>query len=293
MVDAAIDTAARQGHGRVDASTTTSSRPLKSRRRRAGHEHRDTEQTRSVPKPVFTDAEAGAKEFPSSMSRRFNYFTPAKRRASVYEDVTDRRPARSRAPPDAGLDLRLRRRHPRLPAGVDGAQVRQLAPLPRSQRGVGADDLSQQRERRPPDPAEHRERQGRTLLPELEPCLGRRRGEARERLGARRARSRHARLHPRAAGRADEHDQQRARGRGGAQAALRAGHHPLQPRAHGRDRGLRRPGPHRDLAGRSDLAADARARRAADRHARLGRGVLRDRRWCSSRWSASCSAASS
>ncbi|MGH2910628.1 MAG: toluene hydroxylase [Solirubrobacteraceae bacterium] len=43
---------------------------------------------RSVPKPVFTDAEAGAKEFPSSTSRSFNYFTPAKRRATVYEDVT-------------------------------------------------------------------------------------------------------------------------------------------------------------------------------------------------------------
>ncbi len=43
---------------------------------------------RSVPKPVFTDAEAGAKEFPSSTSRSFNYFTPRKRRASVYEDVT-------------------------------------------------------------------------------------------------------------------------------------------------------------------------------------------------------------
>jgi propane monooxygenase small subunit len=43
---------------------------------------------RSVPKPVFTDAEAGAKEFPSSMSRSFNYFTPRKRRATVYEDVT-------------------------------------------------------------------------------------------------------------------------------------------------------------------------------------------------------------
>jgi propane monooxygenase small subunit len=43
---------------------------------------------RSVPKPVFTDAEAGAKEFPSSRSRSYNYFTPAKRRASVYEDVT-------------------------------------------------------------------------------------------------------------------------------------------------------------------------------------------------------------
>ena len=43
---------------------------------------------RSVPKPVFTDAEAGAKEFPSWQSRRFNYFTPRKRRATVYEDVT-------------------------------------------------------------------------------------------------------------------------------------------------------------------------------------------------------------
>src|SRR4051812_42603826 len=43
---------------------------------------------RSVPKPVFTDAEAGSKEFPSSKSRSYNYFTPAKRRATVYEDVT-------------------------------------------------------------------------------------------------------------------------------------------------------------------------------------------------------------
>jgi propane monooxygenase small subunit len=43
---------------------------------------------RSVPKPVFTDAEAGALVFPSSTSRHFNYFTPRKRRATVYEDVT-------------------------------------------------------------------------------------------------------------------------------------------------------------------------------------------------------------
>ncbi len=43
---------------------------------------------RSVPKPAFTDAEAGAKEFPSSTSRSFSYFTPRKRRATVYEDVT-------------------------------------------------------------------------------------------------------------------------------------------------------------------------------------------------------------
>ena len=43
---------------------------------------------RSVPKPVFTDAEAGAQEFPSWRSRSYNYFTPRKRRATVYEDVT-------------------------------------------------------------------------------------------------------------------------------------------------------------------------------------------------------------
>jgi propane monooxygenase small subunit len=43
---------------------------------------------RSVPKPVFTDAEAGARTFPSSDSRSFNYYKPQKRRASLYEDVT-------------------------------------------------------------------------------------------------------------------------------------------------------------------------------------------------------------
>jgi propane monooxygenase small subunit len=47
-----------------------------------------TTQERSVPKPVFTDAEAGAKEFPDSGLRRFNYFTPQKRKQSHYEDVT-------------------------------------------------------------------------------------------------------------------------------------------------------------------------------------------------------------
>jgi propane monooxygenase small subunit len=43
---------------------------------------------RSVPKPVFTDAEAGAKEFPDSTARRFNYYMPQKRKQSHYEDVT-------------------------------------------------------------------------------------------------------------------------------------------------------------------------------------------------------------
>ncbi|MQA11226.1 MAG: toluene hydroxylase [Pseudonocardiaceae bacterium] len=47
-----------------------------------------TAQERSVPKPAFTDAEAGAKVFPDSELRRFNYFTPQKRKQSHYEDVT-------------------------------------------------------------------------------------------------------------------------------------------------------------------------------------------------------------
>ncbi|RSM72959.1 toluene hydroxylase [Amycolatopsis sp. WAC 01375] len=43
---------------------------------------------RSFPAVEFTDSEAGALEFPSSKSRTFTYFKPAKLRATVYEDVT-------------------------------------------------------------------------------------------------------------------------------------------------------------------------------------------------------------
>ncbi|MEV0204878.1 aromatic/alkene monooxygenase hydroxylase subunit beta [Streptomyces sp. NPDC050788] len=43
---------------------------------------------RSFPKPQFTDAEAGALDFPSSTSRAFSYYTPQKLRATMYEDVT-------------------------------------------------------------------------------------------------------------------------------------------------------------------------------------------------------------
>jgi propane monooxygenase small subunit len=43
---------------------------------------------RSVPKPEFTDAEAGAKVFPDSTSRSYNYFVPQKRKQTHYEDVT-------------------------------------------------------------------------------------------------------------------------------------------------------------------------------------------------------------
>jgi len=47
-----------------------------------------TAQERSVPKVHFTDAEAGAKEFPDSNARRYNYFKPQKRKQTHYEDVT-------------------------------------------------------------------------------------------------------------------------------------------------------------------------------------------------------------
>jgi propane monooxygenase small subunit len=47
-----------------------------------------TQDERSVPHPVFTDAEAGAKEFPDSTARRYNYYSPQKRKQTHYEDVT-------------------------------------------------------------------------------------------------------------------------------------------------------------------------------------------------------------
>jgi len=43
---------------------------------------------RDLPKPEFTDAEAGAREFPDANARRFNYYIPQKRKQSHYEDVT-------------------------------------------------------------------------------------------------------------------------------------------------------------------------------------------------------------
>src|SRR6266566_4339472 len=43
---------------------------------------------RSFPTIEFTDSEAGALEFPSSKSRAYNYYKPAKLRATMYEDVT-------------------------------------------------------------------------------------------------------------------------------------------------------------------------------------------------------------
>ena len=74
---------------------------------------------RSVPKPVFTDAEAGAKEFPDSDARRFNYYTPQKRKQTHYEDVTVEVQPDPRHYLEPGLAVRVLRRPGRLPAGLD------------------------------------------------------------------------------------------------------------------------------------------------------------------------------
>lgn len=47
-----------------------------------------TVRQRSFPKIEFTDSEAGALAFPSSKSRKFTYYQPAKLRSTMYEDVT-------------------------------------------------------------------------------------------------------------------------------------------------------------------------------------------------------------
>ena len=83
---------------------------------------------RSVPKPVFTDAEAGAKEFPDSDARRFNYYTPAKRKQTHYEDVTVEVQPDPRHYLSPGLAVRFLRRPGRVPAGLDGPQGLGIGP---------------------------------------------------------------------------------------------------------------------------------------------------------------------
>ena len=84
---------------------------------------------RSVPKPQFTDAEAGAKEFPDSdaAARHFNYYKPAKRKQTHYEDVTvevqpdPRHYAVTLQVSEAGVDAGLQRYFTvQLEQGADG-----------------------------------------------------------------------------------------------------------------------------------------------------------------------------
>ena len=78
---------------------------------------------RSVPKVVFTDAEAGAKEFPDSDLAHLQLLHPTEAQADALRGYDRRSAARPAALPLPGLALRLRRRQGRLPARVDGAQV--------------------------------------------------------------------------------------------------------------------------------------------------------------------------
>ena len=185
---------------------------------------------RSVPEAGLHRRRGGSEGVPVLDEPQLQLLHPAQAPGDGLRGRHRRRPARSRAPPDAGLGLRVRQRRRRLSGEVDGAQVVQLARVPRSQRGVGADDLPQRRGDRPPDPAEHRARAHGARVRLAGSRLGEGPREARVRVGARRARHRDARLHAGPARRADEHDQQRDGGRRGAQAALRAGPDPLQPR---------------------------------------------------------------
>ena len=180
---------------------------------------------------------------------------------TVYEDVTvDVQPDPERHLARAGSTRS--RRHRRLSAGVVGAQVVQLARVPRSQRGVGADDLPQQRERRPPDPQniEHgRTARLRGLNPAWVQIL-----DPRVRVGAR---EHGLGMHVYARKRDAPTNMINNAMAVGALHKLRFAQDDPHPRP--RRSRASTPAPQGDLAGRPGLAADARARRAPDRHPRL------------------------
>ena len=227
-----------------------------------------TTQERDLPKPEFTDAEAGASVFPDSTARNYNYFTPKKRKQSHYEDVTvevqpdprhylsqgwlygfadgvgrlpahlDRAQGLGLGPPGARALPRLRRRRLRL-AGA------RLARVPRPQRGVGAHVLPLQLQRRAADQPEHRHRPGDQGLRAVEPQLGDVRRAPRRCVDARRAGARALPVREREPPGAHQHAQQRDRGEQHAPDPLRPGPRAVQPDAERGDRGLRRPAPTR------------------------------------------------
>ena len=94
---------------------------------------------RSVPKPVFTDAEAGAKEFPDSTPAGSTTTPRQKRKQTHYEDVTVEVQPDPRHYLEPGLAVRVLRRPRRLPAGLDRPEGLGIGPararaLPRFRR---------------------------------------------------------------------------------------------------------------------------------------------------------------
>ena len=165
-----------------------------------------------------------------------------------------RGPAGPAALPVPGLAVRLRRRPRRLPAGVDRAEGLGLRPagtgavprlgrqglrlagarlarVPRPQRGVGADDLPLQRQRRPADQREHRRGQGDQGVRPVEPELGAVRGHATSAPGRTSSTASACTSSPTPTARADEHAQQRDLGERHAPDPVRPGPRALQPHA--------------------------------------------------------------
>ena len=150
-------------------STTTSSPPPRTSEETHGHRGQGTQRPQAC---VHGRRGGGARSSPpgrAAATTTSSRASAARRSTRTSRSTSSPTPTRHLTP---GLGLLVRQRRRRLPAGVVGAEVDQLARVPRSQRGVGADDLSQQRERRPPDLAEHRARPHRARLPGHEPGLG-------------------------------------------------------------------------------------------------------------------------
>ena len=247
----------------------------------------------SVPKPVFTDAEAGSQEFPSSTSRCYNYFTPAKRRASVYEDVT------VDVQPDPA-------RH--LTQGWVYAFADGTSGYPQEWTALKSSNWHEFL-----DPNEEWEqtiyRNNANVVRQAQPNIANAKDAhafaqwsrqwvdvVAKHVGAWAHAEHGLGMHVYIAGqprRADEHDQQRAVGRRGAQAALRAGPDPLQPRPRRRDRGLRRPGAHQATWQEDPIWQKTRENVEQLTARATGRRRSSPPRSCSSRSSASCSAAGS
>ena len=275
----------------------------------------DADENAACPKPVFTDAEAGAKEFPDSTRAGFNYYTPAKRKQTHYEDVT------VEVQPDPRHYLAQgwlygfsdgRGGYP-----LDWTALKAWGsdrPEPERYPGSGGKGydwpahgwhefrdpneeweltlLPLQLQRRPPAQPEHRRGPAGQGVRAVEPELGALRRAQRRRLDARRPRPRAVPVRQRQPAGADEHAQQRDLGEQHAPDPGGPGPGAVQPDAERGDRRLRR------HARTSRPGTATRPGRASGRSpsssppSTTGARRSSRRTWSSSRWSASCSGAS-
>ena len=271
---------------------------------------------RSLPKPVFTDAEAGAKEFPDSTARRFNYYTPAEAQADPLRGRDRRGPARPAALPRPGLAVRVLRRPRRLPAGLDRRSRRGARTGPSRSASPARAARATTGRRTAGTSSATRTRSGSSPSTATTPTsCG---SSTRTSMTARQAkafdqwnrnwvrfveRNVGAWMHvdhglgpvpvrQRQPAGAHQHAQQRDLGEQHAPDPVRPGPRAVQPDAERGDRGLRRRRAPGDLEQRPGLAGRPGDRRAAHRRSTTGARPSSPRTWSSSRWSASCSGAS-